>query len=159
VSVNEDVLKRAIDRQSNATTRPSTQAAEAWLGGNIGVHLGHQIIEVLESFSRDEAATEAQSQAWAGIPILNEWKRLFPDKDPVEVHHRLFQARLLDGAGGKYVWNDRWQTMESTIYGHPGEPKQGPSLMAVLRRFSGDLGLTFENSGLRARAQIEETEP
>ena len=60
-----------------------------------------------------------QQLAWANLPALNEWKRRYPDQDPVKVHERLWQTRLLDPAGGAYVWNERFQTMESTTYGHP----------------------------------------
>jgi hypothetical protein len=46
--------------------------------------------------------------------------------------------------------------MESTIYGHPGEPKKGPLAAVALQQFSsGDFGLTFEHQGLRARVSLE----
>jgi hypothetical protein len=45
--------------------------------------------------------------------------------------------------------------MASTIYGHPGEPKEGPPAPPVLSSFAaGSFGLTFENQGLRARAEL-----
>mgnify|MGYP001098909831 CR=1 FL=1 len=69
-----------------------------------------------------------QEMSWSNLPILNEWKRLYPDQDPVKVHQRLWQVRLVDPAGGAYVWNEQYQTMESTKYGHPGAPKEGPGL-------------------------------
>ena len=34
-----------------------------------------------------------QRLAWSNIAILNEWKRLFPDQDPVAVHERLWGVR------------------------------------------------------------------
>jgi uncharacterized protein (DUF2164 family) len=41
------------------------------------------------------------------------------------------------------------------VYGHPGQPKQGPPAPPVLSDFqSGDFGLSFENQGLRARAVL-----
>jgi hypothetical protein len=100
-----------------------------------------------------------QSLAWSNLPILNEWKHLFPDQDPVQVHQRLFGVTLHDPAGGSYVWNEQWQTMESTTYGHPAEPKDGPDLPAALAGVkSVDFGLTFEDRGLRARAAIDRNE-
>jgi hypothetical protein len=57
--------------------------------------------------------------------------------------------------GGTYRWNEKWQTYESTEYGHPGEPKAGPTLAAGLRDIqSADFGLTFEPDGLRARGEV-----
>ena len=45
--------------------------------------------------------------------------------------------------------------MESTVYGHPGEPKEGPPAPPVLSGFAcGDFGLTLENQGLRARVEL-----
>jgi len=46
--------------------------------------------------------------------------------------------------------------MESTVYGHPGEPKPGPGVPPALLDFArGAFGLTFENQGLRARVSLE----
>jgi hypothetical protein len=97
-----------------------------------------------------------QIRAWSNLPILNQWKRLYPDCDPVALHERVWKMRLICPGGGRYVWNDKYQTMESTVYGHPGEPKNGPSAAVALYQFSnGDFGLTFENQGLRARVSLE----
>src|SRR6185295_17610682 len=99
-----------------------------------------------------------QRLSWANIPILNEWKRLYPQSDPVAMHEKLWGVKLLCPAGGKYVWNEKYLTMESTVLGHPGEPKAPPrdKLLTPLARLrSGNFGLTFENQGLRARVVIE----
>ena len=66
---------------------------------------------------------------------------------------------LLCPGGGKYVWNDQFATMESTVYGHPGLPKHGPAAPPVLSSFSSaDFGLTLENNGLRARVELKREE-
>jgi len=97
-----------------------------------------------------------QRLAWRSLPILNEWKSLFPDRDPVDVHQRAWKVRLVCPGGGTYVWNDAWKTMESTVYGHPGEPKVGPKAPPALEAIErGDFGLTFEEQGLRARVRLE----
>ncbi len=157
VTLNEEVLKRAIDRQLSPSTMPGTQPIEPWLGQNLSLRVEHKMLEVIEAIAREQALAAAQAQAWSNIPILNEWKRQFPDKDPIEVQQRLFASRPIDPAGGKYIWNGSWQTMESTTYGHPGEPKAGPALTAMLGRLNGNFGLTFDNKGLRARAEVEES--
>ena len=97
---------------------------------------------------QDDGQLDMQSSAWSNLPILNEWKRLYPDCDPVELHERVWNIRLICPGGGRYVWNDKYQTMESTVYGHPGEPKKGPLAAVALQQFSsGDFGLAFENQG------------
>ena len=101
-----------------------------------------------------------QALAWANLPILNEWKRRYPDQDPVQVHEQYWGARLVCPGGGQYRWNEAWQTMESTIYGHPGEPTQSSSLPHALEHLSrGNFGLTFEADGLRARFELEQQDP
>jgi hypothetical protein len=96
-----------------------------------------------------------QARAWSNIPILNEWKRLEPDRDPVAMHQKYWQTSLICPGGGRYVWNKEFQTMESTVYGHPGQPKIGPTLPLPLKNVRWlDFGLTFEHRGLRAKAEI-----
>ena len=96
-----------------------------------------------------------QVLCWDNLPILNQWKRLYPDRDPVAVHRQVWGVTLLCPGGGKYVWNEKYRTMESTVYGHPGQPKEGPPAPPVLSGFaSGDFGLTLENQGLRARVEL-----
>jgi hypothetical protein len=97
-----------------------------------------------------------QHTAWANLPILNEWKRRFPTEDPVAVHRRVWDVELVCPGGGRYVWNDAWKSMESTVYGHPGEPKDGPPAPAVLSTFdTGSFGLEFEPNGIRGRVRLE----
>ncbi len=58
--------------------------------------------------------------------------------------------------GGTYVWNEKWHTMESTVYGHPGEPKPGPKNILPVATITGaNLGLSFENQGLSAKIVLE----
>ena len=81
---------------------------------------------------------------------------MYPDLDPVDVHEQVWKIRLVCPGGGKYVWNEKYQTMESTVYGHPGEPKTGPADSPLLNEFSsGSFGLTFEHQGLRACVSLE----
>jgi hypothetical protein len=46
--------------------------------------------------------------------------------------------------------------MESTVYGHPGQPKQGPPAPPAIQSLgAGSFGLSFEGQGLRARVSLE----
>lgn len=62
--------------------------------------------------------------------------------------------------GGTYAWNEEWRTMESTVYGHPGQPKAGrPAPPQLSRLLSGNFGVTFEQGGLRARVVLQRETP
>jgi hypothetical protein len=170
LTLNEDVLKRALDRLAAArkskqggdagTTATSTPAAGApaamaWLGESLALHIKEPARDMILSLVRESYENRLQIIAWNAIPILNEWRRRYPSWSPLELQERFWQTRLVSPAGGSYVWNEEWQTMESTLYGHPGRPKAGPPLPpAVTAAKSGNFGLTFENQGLRARAVI-----
>jgi hypothetical protein len=113
-------------------------------------------VTVLREGLFGERYTELLEQrCWGNLPILNEWKRLFPDEDAVQVHERLWHTRLVCPGDGQYVWNDEWKTMESTVYGHPGEPKSGPKVATQMLPFkNANFGVTFEEQGLRAKIEL-----
>jgi hypothetical protein len=160
VTPNEKMLERSIDRwlaQEEARTegKPAPPEVKPWLGSNVALRVSGDILEVANRFSRDQYRRRMQLQCWANLPILNEWKRLYPERDPVAVHGEVWGVEPVCPGGGKYVWNDTYRTMASTVYGHPGEPKEGPPAPPVLSSFAaGSFGLTFENQGLRARAEL-----
>ena len=164
VSPNEELLKRAIDRQierrqANSPDRPSP-IGKPWLGKSVGLQVDARLLEALVRFGRQEYQAMMQARAWGNLPILNEWKRRYAEHDPIVLHERLWQARLVCPGGGQYVWNDRWQTFESTVYGHPGEPKAGPAVPPALAAFaSGNIGLTFEHQGLRVQMDLDRPTP
>ena len=152
VTLSEDLLKRALARQiaQTSTNAPVVSGVKSWLGRSLGLQMDRKFIDVLIKAMQDDYQTHLQMLAWNNLPILNEWKRLYPDKDPVKLHEQLWGVKLLCPGGGTYVWNDQWHTMESTVFGHPGEPKSGTASL-----FPGmtdaNLGITFENQGLSAK--------
>jgi hypothetical protein len=160
VTLHEDMLKRAIDRQTErhaakADGKPLSAGAKPWLGSSVALQFDQKAISLLSGVFRNDYQDELRLHSWNNLPILTEWKRRYPDQDPVALHEKFFQTRLVCPGGGKYVWNDKWQTMESTVYGHPGEPKKGPDVPFVLSGFSGfNFGLTFEEHGLRAKLDL-----
>jgi hypothetical protein len=161
ITPNEALLWRALDRETARAAaahdhKPIAPTTQPWLGESLAVRGTAHAFDLLEAGARDAYQAHMQSLSWSNLPILNEWKRQFPGEDPQSIHGRLWHARLLDPAGGRYVWNEQWQTMESTIYGHPGEPKQGPASSTLLRGLVGaSLGVTFEDKGLRGRAELD----
>jgi hypothetical protein len=161
ITLNEALLKRSLLREqrrsaSKGAARRMDEASDAWQGKQVGFQATGKVLELAEVAAREELVPEIQFSSWGNIPILNEWHRLFPDQDPVAVHEQLWGVRLVCPGGGQYVWNEEWQTMESTIYGHPGAPTHGPSLLRKpLSDFTfGNFGLTFEDGGLRAKGTL-----
>ena len=73
----------------------------------------------------------------------------------VQLHEQIWKVRLIDPAGGRYTWNAKWQTMESSVYGHPGKPQKGPAAPPLVAGITGgNFGLTFENDGLRTQVVL-----
>jgi len=153
VTLREDMLKRALDRMAKAEAGAAPPAV--WLGESMCLRADGKCLPVAEALTADQYCRTMQLRSWGNLPALNEWRRLCPDKNPLDVHQKLFQTRLVCPGGGQYVWNQEWRTMESTVYGHPGQPKDGPRAPAQLANIlSSSFGVTFERDGLRARAEL-----
>lgn len=161
ITLSENVLKSSIDRslagvKAEAEGKPYAESVQPWLGSNVALRVDNKILDVYNAASRKKYEEAMAILCWKNLPILNEWQRLYPDCDPIDVHRQIWGVELVCPGGGKYVWNDKYQTMESTVYGNPGEQKQGPNAPPVLSSFSaGNFGLTLENKGLRARVILE----
>ena len=176
---NEEVLKRAIDRQlardknepgerggvspptsapngRGADAAPLAKSADGWLGESVAVKFDNMLPQFFLLYGElPDPRQAAQTNSWSNLPILNEWKRRYPDRDPVEVHARFWNTELVCPGGRKYVWNEQWRTMESTVFGHPGEPKLPEKFEAPLFPFAkASFGLTFELDGLRSRLEL-----
>jgi hypothetical protein len=165
LTLSEPLLKRAIDRQLERdaakadgkspapATPPTTQPL---LGQSLAMQADVQWFDFWSQLGRSEYQTMMQQRSWSNLPILSEWKHRYPDQDPLKLYERFFHAKLVDPAGGQYIWNEQWQTMESTIYGCPAQPKEGPSAIAALQGvLRANLGVTFEDQGLRATTELD----
>ena len=159
IAWNQDVLKRAIDRvlerrRLKKDGHPLAAHGQPWLATSVGFQFDKRFVDLISLFAGDDGLQALQALSWGNLPILNEWRRRWPDRNPVDLHEEFWHTRLVCPGGGDYVWNDEWQTMESTVYGHPGQPKRGPASVALADVVGGNFGLTFEDLGLRARAVI-----
>jgi hypothetical protein len=155
IALSEDVLKRALDRQAAArgATQPTTRP---WLGSSVAMRAHRRILAMYARALFGDTGSFVQARSWSNLPILNEWKRLYPNEDPVDLHKRIWGTTLVCPGGGQYTWNDQLQTMQSTVYGSPVEPKGRPQLGILPDDISSiDSGLTFEQQGLRARVVLE----
>jgi len=158
LSLREDVLQRALERRkARRAEQPIEEPGPGpWLGESVAVHADAELTQLFLGMWGRDHERELRELSWRALPILSEWKRLFPDEDPIAFHAQHFGVRLLCPGSGEYRWNAGWGTMESSAYGHPGEVREGPSVPPSLARVRGaDLGVTFEEDGLRARARIE----
>ncbi|MCE5231613.1 hypothetical protein LLG95_18700 [bacterium] len=151
VTLNEALLKRALDRQA---ARPAAAATD-WQGQSLALNARKGALDVVNAAGSESYQKTMQERSWANLPILNEWRKMFPGEDPAAVHERLWGVRLVDPAGGQYTWNDEWKTMESSVYGNPAAARLGSGMPEALTRINSlAMGVTFENDGLRARANI-----
>lgn len=152
LSLREDLIHKAIERHTARRAEGAEPVGRPWLGTGMALRIDGAALR--QEFLWQEVHPARAS--WSNLPILNTWQAMYPDRDPVEVHEELWHVRLLCPGGGEYVWNEEWETMESTLYGHPAVPREGPKLpAAVLGMRAADFGLDFEGDGLRARAVIE----
>jgi hypothetical protein len=155
VTVREDLLHQAIDR---AIDRREGKAAESrpWLGESAALRVNKTFIDFVAKESQKLWDESQRELAWRALPILQEWRRLWPDQDPVAVHEKLFKVRLVDPAGGGYVVDKDGLRIFSETYGHPTEARSGPARPRFAERLKEARGgLTFENDGVRARLVIE----
>jgi hypothetical protein len=154
LSLSEDLIRRAIDRRVAGAEQP---AGDPLLGEHVCLQVDMKVPEMIAFFRGGEAdmMAELQKVSWGNLHILNEYKRLWPDREPVQVHEELWGIRLVCPGGGRYAWNEEWRTMESTALGHPGQPRRATGKFLPLQGWKrGNFGLTFENDGLRAIAEV-----
>lgn len=151
LALDERVLTRAIDR-STAGVAPDVPP---WTGESAAMRLDRRSLDAIESWAGVWFEENRQTASWRNLPILNEWRRRFPDEDPVAVHRRLFRQELVCPGGGDYLWNPVDGTVESTAYGSPISPRRAPafpSLIDTIDSLAG--GVTFEGDALRARLEL-----
>lgn len=165
VTLNENVLKRALDRRAareaaKAEGQELAAPSKPWLGESMGLQFDGRTVHQLSRVLSGDYQLSLQLRSWDNLPILNEWRRRYPDRDPIELHEQAWHTRLVCPGGGEYVWNEEWQTMESTVFGHPGRPKQPAGLAVPWQSIrDGNFGVTFEQQGLRAKAALSREEP
>jgi hypothetical protein len=157
LSPREDLIKNAIERHKSRKAGATVDGGDrAWLGQSAGLRLDREAIEAIDSLDHGVRPSRAAQAAWSALPILDEWHRRYPTQDPVALHERVWGVRLVAPGGGGFVWNEELQAMESKDFGRPGsvkQPAQGEHALSDIA--SAELGLTFEEQGLRAVVQIE----
>jgi hypothetical protein len=157
ITPNEDLLKRSIDRMAARAKAPQKEVpAHPWLGKSLSMRFEKQALSLVNLAFSEKPEDAARHRALSNLPILTEWKRRYPDKDPLVIHQTFWGVRLTDPGAGSFVWDDQFKTMASTTYGHQGDPKPGPELLEPVKGIkSGDFGVTLEDQALRSKVVIE----
>lgn len=140
LSFSEHVIERAIDRAG------ADIIANDWQDRGVSLTVKGETRKLVGIEAFNVAAEEQlRAKSWTNLPILNEWVRK-GESDPVAFHELEWGTRLVCPGGGAYVWNEEHQTMESTAYGHPADPREGPSLPPAVGSLElMDFGLAFES--------------
>lgn len=151
LSLDERSLFRAIDREGRGFTAEETAALPAARSLLAGAESGF-LASASPMFFGDSGHSVRATKSWQAIPILNEWRRRFPDEDPIAVHQRLFGTAIACPGGKGYRWNKDALTMESAAYGYPSAPREDGVKIDLVSRFPYlQSGIDFEDDGLRLR--------
>jgi len=152
LSLNEDVLKRAMTRnqaESKSTEPNSAEPYQAFAQAKLSS------LKNYLSMMDGDPLPQQQYTSWAALPILNEWHMRFPDQDPVEVHSKYFQERINCPGGQGYQWNAEIGSMESVAFGSPQAPRGEAQHIPLLDNWiEAKAGLSLKDSELRVKAEL-----
>lgn len=150
VTLNEGLMQRAIERlvaarEAKAAGKPHPSAP--WPGDQMSASIQPpflaQLSELRSGLSGGGVSSWMYGRTWSDIAILNEWHRLFPKEDPLAVHERLWNTRLVCPFGGTYRWNEDWLTMVATEVGAPDDPREPvtvPAAFAAIASLAAGVG-------------------
>jgi hypothetical protein len=150
VSLDRAALVRALERAQAGEPAPPAP----WAGHSVGFEVTREGLVLLEILDGTEVEDNLRRLAWDRLPILNEWKRRYPDRDPVELHATFWNEHLRCPGGGTLEWDEELGTMASSIFGSPARPGEGVALPPGLDFERISFGLLFEHDGVRARAAL-----
>lgn len=152
-ALSEKLVRSSIERQGNSAKTGTTRN---WLGKHLAIQLDNRFFRVMEGLSSNEYQKMVRRQSWSHIPILNEWRREFPGQDALEMHEAYWGERLLCAGGGKFSWDPKVSSYQSTAFGSPARPRIPMGTPFPLREFKTvDAGLSFDTGGIRAKFMVE----
>ena len=151
LSLDEEVLKRAIDRELAGL--PAGLADKLPPARHLLAEASPAALQSLTELLDNRSFTRRmQEESWKALPVLNEWHRRQPGADSVKLEGSRFASDVACPGGKGYRWNEQAMTMESVAYGHPTAPREDAGLPAILTKFQNlRTGMEFEDGGLRVR--------
>jgi hypothetical protein len=157
VSLREDILLRAMRREKHKLTEDESKSLPA--PTQMMLDSSPRFLAGLEGlFDSTDPVRRVQEESWKALPILNEWHRMFPDKDPVAVQVLHYGEDVFCPGGKGYRWNPGAMTMESVAFGFPAAPRTEPAAMPGIFDFGNvSTRLRFQDDGLRAAIKLGET--
>lgn len=149
ISLNEALVKRSLDGSSPDTKRKAGNE----LGDGVTAHFDRRAFEFM---SMEIDSTVTQHALMHVLPILEEWKRLFPNEDPVAFHERVFHERLAGPVGEKLIVDPATGEIRSEKFGSPYQLTSAKLQIEALKDLrSVDFGLSFEHGGVRGRMSVQ----
>ena len=146
LSLDEKVLLQAIDRENGKKKEAAS---------NEHVHVAADSdVASLMGMAGESRLQQQRLESWGALPVLNEWHRREPGKDPVALYAAAFREEIRCPGGKGYRWNEAAGTMESVVFGYPAEPR-GEEVKFASGPLRLQAGINFEDDGLRLRAVME----
>jgi len=159
VSLHEDILLRAIRREKHKRTAVETGALSAPTQMMLDSSPGF-LIGLGDTLSARDPLQRLREESWKALPILNEWHRQFPGKDPVAIQFLHYGEDIFCPGGKGYRWNPEALTMESVAFGFPGAARSMPAEMPGIMDYENiSTSLEFEDDGLRATLLLGKNSP
>ena len=91
LALNENLVKQAIDRINKPL---SPKQKRSLLGKNMAIQVNERFFRTMEGLGSDYYRTTIRDRSWNNIPILNEWKREFPQHDPHSMHIEILESEI-----------------------------------------------------------------
>ena len=155
ISLSENIIQKAIERTLLQREENSTLPKAKWDGMSTAFHASRPIPSLFDLSMGQNVINGLQRKSWNNLHALNEWRIHLKKKDSLKYHQKVWHTDLLCPGGGEYQWNKKFQTYESTVFGHPANPKSPKNFSLFGKWKAVDFGLSFENDGLRVRANLE----
>lgn len=154
ISLTEESLLRAMDRE---TLKPVAGKSDGLPGdAQLMLDSSPSFLQRIGTLMRNAGpGNRQQVESWKALPILNEWHRMSPDRDPVELHWTRYGSDISCPGGKGYHWNVEAMTMESVAYGFPAAARDAPAKIHEIENVR--TGLVFQDGGLRATARLGPT--
>lgn len=157
VSLSEQTMKNIITRiKAREDGTFKKDEPRKWLGQNLAVQTNSKFYKAIEVLWQQYYKSELKNQTWRNFPILQEWKREFPDQDPFEFHQKYWHQKMLCAGGGKLIWDKKTDAPMSTVFGNPSKPRipmRTPTPWQGFKSF--DAGVTFDTGGIRGKMMLE----